>query len=141
MRHFCFSRFALDVERTNLARNLAATRGTQIAPLNREQFALDRSLFCFQLGILLSRPGLPIQMRQIALELISQIGQTLQVLRGAAHTAFSLAPPLLVLGNAGSLFDENPQFLGLGLDQPRHHALLDNGVTPRAPDRSRETNQ
>ena len=70
-------------------------------------------------------------MRQIALELVSQIGETLQVFRGAAHTALSFAPTFLVFGNAGGLFDENPEFLGLRLDQPRHHSLLDNGVTAR----------
>ena len=70
-------------------------------------------------------------MRQIALELVSQIGETLQVFRGAAHTALCFAPTFLVFGNAGGLFDENPEFLGLRLDQPRHHSLLDNGVTAR----------
>ena len=77
-------------------------------------------------------------MRQIALQLVAQVGQTLQIFRGAAHTTLGFAPTLLVLGNAGRLFNENAQLLRLRLDQTRHHALLDNRVATRTQTRAKK---
>src|SRR5581483_6940230 len=42
------------------------------------------------------------------------------------------APALLVARNARRLLDETAQLLGLGLDDARHHALLDDRVRARA---------
>ncbi len=48
-----------------------------------------------------------------------------------ADAGLGLPAAFLILGDARRFFEEDPQFLGLGLDEPRDHALLDDGVAAR----------
>ena len=49
-----------------------------------------------------------------------------------AHAVLGLAAPFFIFGNARRLFEKDAQFVGLGLDQARDGALLDDGVAARA---------
>ena len=71
-------------------------------------------------------------------QLFTQVGQAGEVFVGTANTVFSLAATLLVFGDACRLFDKVTQILGLGLDQFRDHALLDNRITARPETGSQE---
>ena len=49
----------------------------------------------------------------------------------AAHAVFGFAAALFVFGNTGGFFYIHAQFFRLGFNQPRNHALFDNGVGAR----------
>ena len=68
---------------------------------------------------------------ELAFQLFAQVGQARQVLVSAADAILGFAPALLVLGDAGRLFDEVAQILRLGLDQLGDHALLDDRIAAR----------
>ncbi len=55
-----------------------------------------------------------------------------QVFPRVLQPQLGFAPPLAVFRHARRLLEENPQLLGLGLDHPRDHALLDDRVGARA---------
>ncbi|MNO83023.1 hypothetical protein D3C76_743130 [compost metagenome] len=78
------------------------------------------------------------QTLKLALQLFAQIGQALEVLKGATDAVFGFAAALLVLGNAGGFFDEVAQVFGPGLDQLGDHALFDDRVAARAQARAEE---
>ena len=52
-------------------------------------------------------------MRQIALQFVAEISETLKILTRAPHPVLGLAPALLVLGYARCLLNENAEFLWL----------------------------
>ena len=70
-------------------------------------------------------------MLKLAPQFFAQVGQPFQVFLGPANPVFRLPAPLLVLGDAGGFFNVDPKFLGLCLNQPGDHALLDDGVAAR----------
>ncbi len=68
----------------------------------------------------------------LAPELLADVAGARQILARIGQAMLGLAPPLLVLGHPGRLLEEHAQLLGLRLDDPGDHALLDDGVGPRA---------
>ena len=58
--------------------------------------------------------------------------------RVSASAVLGLAAALLVLGDARGLLEEHAQLLGLGLDDARDHALLDDRVGARPEARAEE---
>ena len=85
-----------------------------------------------ELAIFLGGLRLSMQMLKLASELVAQVGQPLQVLAGTLDAVLGLAAALFVFGDSGGVLDEKTQIFGSRLNQPRHHALFDDGVTARA---------
>ena len=70
-------------------------------------------------------------MLDLLLDLFENVHQTIEVLSRALDSVRSLASAVFVLGYAGRFLEEDTHLLRLGLDQPRDHPLLDNGITSR----------
>ena len=104
----------------------------QVLPAQRLQLGLKLAFLGLELLVLLCRLGLTMQVRQLTLQFLAQIGQAREVFLGATNTVFGFAAAILVAGNTGCFFDEQAQFFRLGFDQPRNHALLDDRVAARA---------
>ncbi len=103
----------------------------QRLPAQRLQLCLELPLFSLVFLVLLGRLRLPMQMRELAFQLLAQIGQARQVLVGAANAVFGLAAAILVAGDTGGFFDKQPQVFRFGFDQAGNHALLDDRVAAR----------
>ncbi len=82
--------------------------------------------------------GLRFELLELAGELEADVGNAREVLARVAEPRFRLAAPLLVLRDARGFLEEHAQLLGLGLDHPRDHALLDDGVGARPEPRAEE---
>ena len=82
--------------------------------------------------VLLGGARLALEMVDLLVHFLAQVGQALEVLARVADARLGLLAPFLVLGNAGGLFQVNAQVFGPGLDDLRDHALLDDGVAARA---------
>ena len=67
-------------------------------------------------------------MRQIPLQFVTEISETLEILTRAPHPVLGLAPALLVLGYASRLLNKNAEFLWFRFYESRHHTLLNDGV-------------
>ena len=100
----------------------------EVLPVQGQEFRLELALFPLELLIPLRRPGLPLQMLQLPAQLVSQIRHPGHVVPRAPDAPFGFPAALPEFGYAGGLFQEGPQFFGLGLYQPRDHPLLDDGV-------------
>ena len=81
--------------------------------------------------VTLCRLCLAVEMANLFVDFVNKVCEPLEVLARVADAVFGLAPALLVLGDAGRLFDVHAHFLGLGLDDARDHALLDDRVAAR----------
>jgi hypothetical protein len=84
-----------------------------------------------QLVVLLRHLGLAFQLLDLVAQLVADVLDAGDVLAGVGEAVLGLAAALLVLGDAGRLLEEEAQLLGLGLDDARDHALLDDGVGAR----------
>src|SRR6185503_5232750 len=82
----------------------------------------------FELAVFGRDLRLRIEPRDLRAELATDILHARQVLARVGEPSFGFLAPLLVLGYAGSFFQENAQLLGLGLDDTRDHSLLDDRV-------------
>ena len=76
--------------------------------------------------------GLAAELLELRLELAPDVVDAREVLARVGEAVLGLAPPLLVLGDARRLLEEDAQLLGLRLDHARDHALLDDRVGARA---------
>ena len=75
--------------------------------------------------------GLLLELLEVAVEFAQDVFDPREVLARVAEAVLGLAAALLVLGDAGRLFEEEPQLLGLGLDDPADRALADDRVGAR----------
>ncbi len=75
-------------------------------------------------------PGLRFEFFQLVGELDPDVLDPREVLAGIGDAPLGFLAPLLVLGDARRLLEEDTQFLGLGLDDAGDHSLLDDGVGP-----------
>jgi hypothetical protein len=82
-------------------------------------FGLDRL-------VLLGLFGLPRQMLQLLADFLAQVVQAVEIFAGVANAGLGFLAALFVLGDAGGFFQIDAQLLGLGLDDLRDHALLDD---------------
>ena len=103
----------------------------EMTPLQRLQLRLEQTLFFFQFGVAFGRLRLALQMLQLTLQLVAQIGEALEIFLRATHAVFGFAAALFVFRDAGGLFNKHAQLIGLGFDQLRNHALFDDGVAAR----------
>ena len=76
------------------------------------------------------------QFFQLLVDFLKQVVQSVEILARVPDTLLGFTPARLVFGDAGGLFQEDAQIFGLGLDQARDHALLDNGVAARSKPRA-----
>ena len=74
---------------------------------------------------------LAVEVLDLLLNLVEHIQQAIEILFRVLDAVRGLATALLVLGDTRGLLDEDTHLLGLGLDQARNHALLDNRVAAR----------
>ena len=75
--------------------------------------------------------SLALQFVQVGVQLPKDVPNPGQVLPGIGQAVLGLAAPLLVFGDAGSLFEKQPQLFGLGFDDAADRALADDGVGAR----------
>ena len=94
--------------------------------------AVELALFLLQRLVAARRRGLALQVAQLLLDFLAHVVQALEVFLGVRDAILGLAAALLVLGDAGRLFDEAAQLFGPRLDDARDHALLDDRVAARA---------
>ncbi len=92
-----------------------------------EEVLVERELR-LQVLVLRRDLGLLAEARELGVELGADVAHARQVLARVLEPQLGLAAPLAVLGDAGGLLQEHPQLLGLGGDDPRDHALLDDRV-------------
>ena len=112
--------------------------GIKVTKSQRKQFCRGSTLFVFVLAVALRRFGLPIEVLYLLLNLVQDVRQTFQVIFGVPDTIGCLAATFLIFRDAGSFLDERPHFLGLGFDNSRNHALLDDRVAARAQARAQK---
>ena len=117
-----------------LARALRARDGlaVEVLELEREQLGPELALLLLQRLVAARGHGLALQVADLLVELLAQVVQAIEVLAGVRDAALGLAAPLLVLGDAGRLLEEGAHVVGLGLDEARDHALLDDRVAAAA---------
>ena len=113
--------------------------GSQCAQSQREQLGVDLALLGLEVLVALRVLRLLLQMRELLLDLLAEILQTLEILARVPNALLGFPAPLLVLGDAGRFLEKRAKLLGLGLDEPRNHALLDDRVAVR-PDAGAEQN-
>src|SRR5690606_13843430 len=82
--------------------------------------------------------GLALEALDLVAQLAADVLDPAEVLARVGEPVAGLAPALLVLGDPGRLLEEDPQLLGPGLDDPRDHALADDGVGARTEPRAEE---
>ena len=104
----------------------------QVPHLERQQLGQRPALLVLERLVAARRAGLPLQVADLAVDFVAHVLEPLQVLARIGHARLGLAAALLVTRDAGGLLDEGAQVLGLGLDDARDHALLDDGVAARA---------
>ena len=106
--------------------------GVQGLPAQHRQLGLFLALFLFVGFVLFRRLSLTLKVLQLPAKFVPKIRQAFQVLLGPADAAFGFLAALLVLGDTRRFLDIHPQLFRLGLDQPRDHPLLDDGVAAGA---------
>ena len=82
--------------------------GLQITPAQGKKFRPQPAFFRTVVAVLLGGAGLTLQMLELPGQFAAHIVQALQIFAGMANPGFSLATTLLVLGNAGGLFQKDP---------------------------------
>src|SRR5258706_15993088 len=110
---------------------MALALGAGVAPAQvPEQLLLQAQV---GLELLVARRDLRLRLELLELrpELEANVADARQVLARVRQAVLGLAPALLVLGDARGLLEEDAQLLGLGLDDARDHALLDDRVGAR----------
>src|SRR6185437_3383199 len=124
-------RLHLDLTR---ARGAVVDLGAAVELLQakRQELRRQAALLFLQRLVAPRRGGLPLQVPDLLLDLIAHVLQALEVLARLGDAALRLLAPLLVTGNARGFLHEGAHVLGLGLDDARDRALLDDGVAARA---------
>ncbi len=77
-------------------------------------------------------PRLGVELLELARELDPDVLDAREVVAGVGEPALGFLAPLLVLRDARGLLEEDAELLGLRLDHPRNHPLLDDRVGARA---------
>src|SRR5690606_10413947 len=94
-----------------------AGAGIQRLPAQGLQLGLEVALIGLPRLVFFRRLGLAVQMSELTFELLAQVGEASQVLMGAADAVLGFAAAFLVFGDTRGLFHEQPQLVGLGLDE------------------------
>ena len=113
-----------------LARRVAVLQEPELVQLELAR-CLQRAVPARDLGLLL-------ELVQVAVEFAQDVFDAGEVLARVLQARLGLAAALLVLRDAGGLFEEQPQLLGLALDDARDRALADDRVGARPEARAEE---
>src|SRR5690606_9894723 len=92
----------------------------------------DAALLRLELLVPLGGIRLSLQVVELLLDLVSQIGEALEVLPRMTNAVLGLAAPLLVLRDACRFLEKRAKLLRLRLDEPGNHPLLDDRIAVRA---------
>jgi hypothetical protein len=111
----------------HIARQALAVLPGVVALLQPEQGLLARHALV-QVAILLRHGRLRLQMADLRFQFVANVLDAGQVLAGILQPVLGFLAALLVLGDAGSFFEEQAQIVRLGLDDAGNHALTDDGV-------------
>ncbi len=104
----------------------------EIAQSQGEQLGGQPALLVLETLVATRGRGLSLQVPDLLFNLIAHILQALEILACLGDAAFRLLAALLVTGDARGLLDERAHVIGLGLDDARNHALLDDRVAARS---------
>jgi len=96
------------------------------------QAVLGKGQVGLQLLVVLGDLGLRGELFDLAPEFALDVLDAVEVVARVLQPRLGFLAALLVLRYAGGFFQVAAQFFRLGLDQPRDHALLDDGVGARA---------
>ncbi len=124
---------ALGQRRPHVARALV-----QLLQPEHQELGRRAALLVLEPAVAFRRLRLAVEVLQLLLDLFQQVHQAVEVLARVADAVGGLAPPFLVLGDAGGLLEEHPHLFRLRLDEPGDHALLDDGVAARPEARAEE---
>ena len=75
---------------------------------------------------------LALQVADLLVDFVAHVLQALEVFARVGDARLGFLAALLVAGDAGGFLDEGAHVIGLGLDDARDHALLDDGVAARS---------
>src|SRR5205085_9309111 len=78
--------------------------------------------------VLLGGARLALEVLELLVHLLAQVGEALEVFAGVLDAGFGFLAALLVLGDAGGLFEVDAQVFRARLDDLGNHALLDDRV-------------
>ncbi|OIR00944.1 hypothetical protein GALL_170850 [mine drainage metagenome] len=106
--------------------------GAGIVPFLQPQQALAAAEPGVQFVVAARHFGLAREPIDLDRKFVADVAHPRQVVSGVGQAVLGLAPSFLVLGDAGRLLQVAAQLLGLGLDDARDHALLDDRVGARA---------
>ncbi len=111
---------------------MALALGRRIAPAQEPQ----QVLLELQVGVVFpvarGHLGLRFELFELRAELEPDVADARQVVARVGEAVLGFPPALLVFRDPRSLLEKYAQLVRLGLDHPRDHALLDNGVGARA---------
>src|SRR5262245_29404114 len=110
---------------------VALALGRGVAPAQVPEEVLLELEIGMQLVVARRHLGLGLELLELAGELDADIGDAGEVLARVGEPVLGFPAALLVLGDAGRLLEEDAQLVGLRLDHPRDHPLLDDGVGAR----------
>ena len=103
-----------------------------------KQLGRQLALVLLQRLIAACRGRLALQMAQLLVDFLSNVAQAFEIFLRVRNAILGFATALLVLGDAGRLFDEAAQLFGTCLDHPRDHSLLDDRVAACTETRAEE---
>ena len=104
----------------------------EVAQAQRQNLGDEPSLLLLQRLITARGRRLALQVADLFLDLIAHVLQPLEVFARLGDAHLGLLAPLLVTRDAGRLLHEGAHVIGLGIDDARDHALLDDRVAARA---------
>ena len=119
--------------------HLARTRlALDLAQPQREQLGVHLPLFLLQYLVAPRGGRLALQVAQLFLDFVAQVGEAREVLAGVRDTRLGLLAALLVARDARRFLEERAHLVGFRLDDARDHVLLDDRVAARAEARAEE---
>ena len=124
-------RFERDLGLFDVARDLLAL-GFGFALAQQPQQLELLVAIGLQALVALGNHGLGFELFEVAAEFAQDVFDPGQVLARVVQPVFGLAAAFLVLRHTCGFFEEDAQFIGLGLDDAADHPLPDDGVGARA---------
>jgi hypothetical protein len=105
--------------------------GIELAVFQRLQLGVLVQALGLQALVLLGGARLALQVVDLLVHFLAQVGEALEIFAGVADAGFGFLAPFLVLRDAGGFFQVNAQVFGTGFDNLRNHALFDDRVAAR----------
>ena len=113
--------------------------GIDFAQAQRQQLRGQAALGLLESLVAARGRRLALQVADLLVDFVAHVLQAFEVFARVGDARLGFLATLLVARDAGGLFDERAHVIGLGLDDARDHALLDDGVAAAAEARCRGT--